>query len=714
MTLEQLLEMDEAEQKKYLLDNIKSVSGCSLDLNNLAIDSKTISVTRGPKKHKKTTNFWNVPASFDIETTSFTSSEGIETAVMYVWQFMIGHVIIMGRTWTEFFKLCELLVEIFELESGKQHLVVYVHNLAFEFQHMRKYFEGWSIFARKEREPMKAETMGIEFRDSLALSGCSLANLSSQLDHNIHKMEGDLDYDLVRHYKTKLTKTETLYCIYDVFTVVTYISEKIEKDGDITKIPLTKTGYVRKHCREKTIYDKRKGRGYFRNIHNMVIDVDEYSALREAFQGGFTHSNPYNTDKVIENVKHIDFTSSYPTVMISEEYPATTGVHAVKIYTLKDLNKIKNYLYICHIKIDKISSLFDGDYYISCSKCKNAEKMTNINGRLQSADHIEMWVTNVDLEIIQKTYVWQSFECDELYAYKKRYLPAPLVECIVELYEAKTIFKDVEGKELEYSLAKQLLNSIYGVMVQKIDNPDIVYDGEAWDTNDADLEAELETYNESQNRFNVYTWGVFVTAYARRNLWLGIMAAGEENYIYADTDSIFYKEDEEFEEWVEKYNRDIIFKLKKALKHHRIDPGRIEPAKPSGEIAPMGVWDREKSPEKFKTLGAKRYIELFEDGSYKTTIAGLSKTDGRDYIAKQKDPFEFFAEGMKIPAETTGKLTHKYCDKNVTEVLRDYCGEYAEVETRSGINLSKCEFSMSMAEDFISAIIESQNRTYYI
>ena len=61
-------------------------------------------------KTNKKIEYINLPAGFDIETTSYKVDE-VKTAFMYVWMFGIGHnqPVYYGRTWEEFLEVCEEL-----------------------------------------------------------------------------------------------------------------------------------------------------------------------------------------------------------------------------------------------------------------------------------------------------------------------------------------------------------------------------------------------------------------------------------------------------------------------------------------------------------------------------------------------------------------------------------------------------------------------------
>ena len=87
----------------------------------------------------KNIGYVNIPAAFDIETSSFYIN-GEKQSTMYIWMFGIDNMVTYGRTWTEFETFIHVLEKVMGLNFDTR-LVVYVHNLAYEFQFMRKHLE---------------------------------------------------------------------------------------------------------------------------------------------------------------------------------------------------------------------------------------------------------------------------------------------------------------------------------------------------------------------------------------------------------------------------------------------------------------------------------------------------------------------------------------------------------------------------------------------
>lgn len=661
------------------------------------------------KENKEDVQYLDLSLSFDTETTStYIEPNGIKEkfAFMYVWQFGIDGYYCYGRTWEEFIQLCKFIQSSLNL-NDKKRVIIFIHNLSFEFQFFRKYFDWLNVFATRSRNPIKALTSyGIEFRDSLILSGYKLANVAKNLtSHKIPKMVGDLDYSLTRTKDTTFSKKELGYMLNDVRILIAYIDEQREEYGDITKIPLTNTGRVRRFVRNECFKEKF----YQRNIKALTIkDENEYLTLKQAFAGGFTHANPNHVGKKYHNIASFDFTSSYPTVMIAEQYPSSKAIPQ-KWVNWERFNEInEKALQIFTVEFTGLQTKVYFDNYISKNKCLDVKGEIENNGRIFSANYLKIIITSVDWDIIKQVYTWKTVKISNQIAYYKDYLPKPIIQSILHFYKKKTTLKHVKGKEAEYLHGKGMLNSCYGMAVTDIVHCEEIYAGDQWSEQPADGQKEIDNYNKSYNRFLYYPWGVFVTAYARHNLWSGILEF-KDDYIYSDTDSIKAKNYKKHMKYIDKYNQEITNKLEKCLDHYGIDKSELAPLDVDGIAHPLGLWDFEGVYKTFKTLGAKRYIVETSNGKLEITIAGLPKDKGRDYLLKVNNNdmnkvFQNFTDKMLVPADDSGKMTAYYDDEEKTAIIKDYQGHYTKVTSRSSVHLSKASFEMTLASKFIKLL----------
>ena len=657
--------------------------------------------------------YYNLAMSFDIETSSFYEDKnGViytnddyrklkntvkadKKAIMYIWQFAIEENVIIGRTWNDFLYFCKKLYDFLNLKE--RYIVVYVHNLSYEFQFICKWFNWIDIFADSERKPIKATTdTHFIFKCSYRLSGYSLEVLANNLkSHNIKKMVGDLDYNLIRNSKTPISKEELKYCENDVLIVTSYIDEQINEFGNIEKIPLTQTGKVRRYVRKQCFQNKEYQ--YF--IKELTIEKPEYMLLKNAFMGGFTHCNAMYTNKICQNVTSYDFTSSYPTVLISEKYPMSKGKEVYITTEIELLNLIKNYCVLVDLQFTNIKTSFMYEQIISYSKCRNVKNPLINNGRIVQADTLTISCTDVDFLNIKDFYKWDSMKIGLCYIYKKDYLPKEFIKTILHLYKSKTELKGVDGKEVEYLHSKELLNSLYGMCVTSIVHDTVNFNGAEWTTENGNLDEELKNYNKDKNRFLFYHWGVWCTAYARNNLYTGIKEC-KDDYIYSDTDSIKIFNADKHKMYFQKYNEWIVQKLEKCLKYHNIPLDYISPKTIKGETKTLGIWDFDGFYTDFKTLGAKRYIYR-KDDKISITVCGLSKKSGKEFIENQQKPFLFFNDGMFVDCEHTGKMTHTYIDREIENIITDYLGNQAYYHEKSFIHLEKTDYLLSLSDMYI-------------
>lgn len=654
----------------------------------------TVSLRKGNRYIK----YVNLPVAFDIETSSFYNGDD-KHACMYIWQFGINGYAIHGRTWDEFLVVMAEVRDFFMLSESRR-LPIYVHNLPYEFGWIKGLFNWMAIFAREERKPLRAlTTEGFEFRDSLILAGAKLATVGKNLTkYKVQKLSGDLDYSLIRTPITPITQKELGYCLNDVLVVMAYIQEQIEMYHGVHKIPMTNTGRVRDYCRKECLSSPK----YQQMIKELTLAPDEYEFIKDAFMGGFTHANYRNVGKVFSNVHSIDFTSSYPTVLISEDrYPMGKG----EWIDLDDTNYnqwVDEHCLIFNVKFTNIvEKPMIPDHYISVSKCFELSGETEDNGRVISARELAITICDVDLEIINECYDYDSIEFGDCIAYKAGYLPTEFIKCVLNFYNDKTTLKDVAGQEAEYQIKKGMLNSCYGMIVTDICSDEVTYTFE-WQTMPADVNEAIDRYNKDRKRFLFYPWGIFCTAFARRNLWYGILEMGQDQ-IYADTDSCKFINLDKHQQFIDDYNDWITERLENALDYHRLNHSLIRPLTVKGVQKPLGVWDYEGCYELFKTLGAKRYL-VQKDGEIHCTIAGVNKKMTSEWLAEQDDPFGTFTDEMCVPADRAGRNIVSYYDGECSGTVVDYMGQSYDYHELSYIHMEQSEFNLSMSDKFLQLL----------
>lgn len=709
------------------------------DLDSILTDVKVV-------KTSKKVQYLNVSVSFDIETTSFyrntiTGDIQVEQPIlrkgkkvipnpnyekcntMYAWVFGFNGKHIIGRTWNEFNYIIDSLHSKYSLSKDKR-IIIYIHNLAYEFQYLSKRYEWDLVFALDKREPVKAvTTSGIEFRCSYLLSGYSLAFLGERMLHKykVQKMVGDLDYSLLRHTKTPLTEKELGYILHDGMVVSAYIQEKIEEYKNITRIPLTKTGAVRRFCRKKCLgtykTNLREVHNFKRLIHSInVSGVDEYKQLKRAFHGGFTHANAFRVNKVFTDVGSFDFTSSYPAVMLMEKYPMSKAYETTISSHEEFLYYLKYYCCIFDIRITNLrmkDNVFENP--LSFNKCFDSKNAIVNNGRVVSADEVLTTLTNVDFEVIRNFYEWDKISIYNFRYYYKGYLPKPFILAIIEMYKNKTKLKDVEGEEVVYMNSKENLNACFGMSVTDICKDEVTFKNGVWGITEVDYNKVIEHYNNAVGRFLCYQWGVFVTAYAMKNLFTGIYEF-KDDYIYSDTDSIKGTNINKHMNYINRYNDSVRKKLYKMCDYYNIDYSEVEPETIEGKKKLIGVWDYEGKYNKFKTLGAKRYLVEKESGELKLTCSGLNKKVTTPYLKEtyktNEEVFKHFNNKLYIPKGKTGKNIHSYIDYEQKGTFKDYLGNVGRFHEIGSIHMESSDYSLSLSYDFINYLFDIEEKYY--
>ena len=549
--------------------------------------------------------------AFDIETTAIKE---IEQSVMYVWQFAIEDYIVVGRTWEEFKQFINWL----NILSYNRRIIVFVHNLSYEIQFLSGifHFNNDNVFAMDSRKVLKANINNVEFRCSYLLTNLSLDALTKRYGVEHGKLSGEkFDYFKARYSDTPLTEEELNYCVNDVIGLVEAIHKILELNGDnLYTLPLTSTGFVRRICKNAMREERQQ-------ILNCFPDYNVFKLLRRAFRGGNTHANRYYADTVIiEPVTSMDITSSYPFQLVCKEFPVFPfeQVRTDSIfYAEKLIENNKAVLMQIALSDIELRNKYIPVPYIPLDKTTCIKNPVIDNGRVLSADYLEIVVTDIDWKIIVQQY---TFSAQLILAYKTGYgkLPKGLIDSNIEFYKKKTELKGIIGQELFYMKNKELLNSVYGMCVQSPVKRNILF-------NDCEIIPELYIEDTSETdeellisarkrAFTCYQYGVWTTAHARAELQDGINICGENQLLYCDTDSCKFIGNADFSAYNER------------MKQLAVAGGLVATDK-NGITHYGGVWEFDGQYSSFITQGAKKYAYV-QDGKIHITVSGVGKKKG--------------------------------------------------------------------------------------
>lgn len=637
---------------------------------------------RGTKfVHKRYDTYVNIPCAFDIETTSVKSDSPY--GFMYHWQFCMGNTVCFGRTWEEFKVLIDRLHDSISFKADVKY-VVYVHNLAFEFQFMQNFIKITSLFAREKKKPLVVRTCEqIEYRCSYTLSNMSLANFCKNSKGCIYwKKDGDLyDYEKFRTPQTELSPLEEEYCYCDVRGLCECIYSLLEEDS-LATIPMTSTGYVRREFRN-CMKENPNNRQTFERLR---LTQDQYILCKLAFRGGNTSSNTLYVDELLDNVDSFDIQSSYPAAMLMDKFPMTKFMKV----TINSREKFDRYIStkacLFRVIIDDVQvKNMHTIPYIARAKCIKISGGRYGNGRVLSASRIEMVLTDVDWKIIASHYNTGGMVVPEMYIADYGYLPLDfrrkLLSYFIRKCELKEQLLDMERRGLEngeeykdteylYAKFKNRINAAYGMMVTDIASPEIIFENGDWDACEIDYLSALDGYYKSYNSFLSYQHGVWVTANARKRLQDMLDVVGRD-CVYIDTDSIKCIGD-----WKEEFAR---ANTTHYAKMREVDLDIIVTI--NGHNYYIGDWEFEGTYRQFKTLGSKKYIVETQKGEIKLTLAGVNKIKGSKWFSEHGG-CSAFQKGIVLKPKVCGRTTAYY---NTEPIHKLRFGDY---EFTSGSNLA--------------------------
>ena len=549
-------------------------------------------------------------------------------------------------------------------------IFMFIHNLPYDWMFLRRFLLNEFGIPKKQLNIRSHYPITIQFnngiilRDSLILAGVSLERWSDNLQIEHRKAVGSWNYNLIRNQNDELSDEELHYIEFDTLAGVECLNKLADNLKDtVVSLPFTSTGIVRRRIRK--IGRKKYAKQLF---NKQLLTPEEGQIMEKVFHGGFTHSNRavvgWLRDKY--KTKCSDFKSSYPFCMLTGKAPNEAFYHLSGALDPADiLKQSDDRAFIFKLVMVK-PTLKDRLYpmpALQFYKCESSINAIVDNGRILSADYVEIYLTEIDLKIIDKIYKWDEAYCTDIMTATKDYLPKWFRDEVYAIFTEKCeleykikVLKDKDTDVSLYNIKKAQLNSLYGMSVTKPCKPEIteLYEDDLkhemisgdYYLEKFDYKKEFEKYNKNRNNILPYVYGVYTTAYAMLHLFelSECINDPDHHWLYSDTESIYS----------DNWNDDAIAAYNEKVKAELIKSG-YGPVKIKDKEYWLGVADPDGEYDKFITQGAKRYA-VQNGKKIKITVSGVPKKAGACCLRSIED----FREGFIFYGQGTGKSRHTY------------------------------------------------------
>lgn len=497
------------------------------------------------------------------------------------------------------------LVEKYSLNFLKR-IVTIIHNASFDLSYLLPYIRDYLPNERPyglQDSPNKIIMYRqgcFEWRCTFRLSNESLAAWSSEMAVDHPKKVGLYDYNRVLFQDSQLSKNDLIYGDYDVISMGEAWEKQLSLFKDnITTVPLTATGYIRRILRKASRNDRYYRNEYF--IKNR-LDLEQHDMCLNSFSGGYVHQNRHLKEILVDNkiMKKYgcnfgvgrDFRSEYPKHLIQSLLPIGTPItyydienpiqrklkinldHILGLYPkYSSITKLRVYALELKDEENTTMPIFQAAKMYNQSKDKKGRYSVNYRGdngrviRLYSG-HFTTYMDNHTLKIFKKQYKGKVV-IEKVVIFENGYLPDCLADPINNLFirksELKEKYYNLKDKFGEFDTRtinarrdldseKKLLNSVFGCFATKPIKVNYAIN-ESGKMSEDFRRAELEEYYASRNNFLAYQIGVFIPALAKAELFEYFDLIGQDKILYCDTDSIYYMSNPEIERRVEEYNR---------------------------------------------------------------------------------------------------------------------------------------------------------------
>jgi len=565
-----------------------------------------------------------------------TSHSDDEHSWIYQWAVKIKNTYIYGRTPEEFLYLLRKMAEWYKLRKERS-IMLYIHNASYDLQYLKHYLRKYDPFIEvtttDTHSVLFCNVLGFKICCSYRLTNLSLDMLSKNYAEKYRKAVGEIDYTKIRYQDTELNEDDWFYMFSDVASQMDGIKGYLKSMGfDYAyKAPLTSTGFVRLTCREASNDED----GWREEFNRSALDLEMYNLCKWAFMGGVCISSfVYSGETIRGNLGHDDFTSSYPARQCMNYAPVGAPSWYGEVETREEFyTLLEDYccVFVLTINNVKIKKGITAPC-IPSSKCVGLSGAVKLNGKIVKANSLTIAITEIDFKWIRKQYDFdKDFVVDKMLIFERGRFPKFLREEALKYFRVKCTLK--HSDPILYMASKVRLNALYGMMATALIrdeyemDDDLIYEPKKYFSKDTPIEKQeeilkdvrqkaLNKYYNSRNSFLPYQLSLYTTAWARDALYTMIETVGYENFLYCDTDSVFYINTPEVEKRMDAY--------RESCRKRAIENGTYV------DNYYLGMPTKEPKIRAFRGLHAKCYAmeqwdEDKNDFALEVVIAGIPK-----------------------------------------------------------------------------------------
>lgn len=447
----------------------------------------------------------------------------------------------------------------------------------------------------KTKQPKKLHTI---IYDSLKKLPFPVKKIAK--DFNLPIQKGDIDYHLERPPGWEITEEELSYIKNDIEIIADALEIQFKQGLDkITAGSDSLSQY-------KAVISKQMFEKMF-----PVLTMELDSEIRKAYRGGFTWVNDRFQGKAVGEGMVFDVNSLYPSQMYNRPLPWGEPIFFEGEYKKDDA-------YPLYIQCIRCDFEVKDDHIPTIQIKKNLSFRANEYLKTSNGERPELFVTNIDLELMQEHY--HLYDVEFLHGWKFKQKTGLFKEFIDKWMYIKT-----HSTGAIKLLAKLMLNSLYGKFATNTNvtgkRPYLKEDGSCG------YEMGEEAFKDP-----IYTpMGVFITSWARYTT-ISTAQSVFDRILYCDTDSI-----------------------------HILGTTIPEAIKNIVDDNILGYWKHESTFSRAKFVRQKTYVEEV-NGHLDVKCAGMP--DG----IKGKVTFENF----KVGFSSFGKLLPKHVNGGVVLVDTEF------------------------------------------